>query len=154
MVGLKPFNGWKNWVSFWSEWVQHGVQHGIQHLTRVNRWSYCIGYRIEIVCLATPGFLHYDHTVSKLSAKWSIADLLTSSHLQMSASHLLKLQVPQQTPALSLIIIYLLLFCVVTIFLLQILRIRWRFFSRLSHWVNNAWKCLDTKESTDTYLIR
>ena len=53
----------------------------------------------------------------------------------------------------SLIILYLLLFCVVTIFLLQILRIRWRIFSGLSHWVNNAWQCSDTKESTDTYLF-
>ena len=33
------------------------------------------------------------------SLKWSIADLLTSSHPQMSASHLLGLQGPQQTPA-------------------------------------------------------
>ena len=31
--------------------------------------------------------------------KWNIADLLTSSHPQMSASHLLGLQDPQQTPA-------------------------------------------------------
>ena len=30
---------------------------------------------------------------------WWIADLLTSSHPQMSASHLLALQGPQQTPA-------------------------------------------------------
>ena len=56
--------------------------------------------------LATFRFPWFDHTVGKLSAdagllcsELYIADLLTSSHTQMSASHLLWLQGPQQTLA-------------------------------------------------------
>ena len=37
---------------------------------------------------------------SWFTVQWSIADLLTSSHAQMSASHLLGLQGPQQSPAI------------------------------------------------------
>jgi hypothetical protein len=55
--------------------------------------------------LAISGFPQSDHTIGKpktnagsLCSK-SIAGLLTSSHPQMSASHLLGLQGPQQTPA-------------------------------------------------------
>ena len=40
------------------------------HLTRVIRWSDCISYRIEIVCLiSTPSYyttLHYTHTHNKI----------------------------------------------------------------------------------------
>ena len=49
--------------------------------------------------LVTPGFPRGDHTVAKLSVDAGIADLLTSIHPQMSASHLLGLQVRTNGPS-------------------------------------------------------
>ena len=55
--------------------------------------------------LATPRFPRSDHTISKLTAdagslcsEESIADLLTSSHPQMSASHFLATETSQDLP--------------------------------------------------------
>ena len=76
------------------------------HLTRVNRWSDCIGYRIKIVCLIgtlSTILLHSTHTM-KLSdplllalALCTAGCILTSSHPQMSASHLLGLKACNRT---------------------------------------------------------
>ena len=103
--GLTILANWLEIVAIWSWWP-----------TAARRWRFALrdvsrrpAGKVAISRhLVTPGFPQCDHTVGELSAdagvhwKWSIADLLTSSHPQMSACHLLGLQVRANGPSCDL----------------------------------------------------
>ena len=84
----------------------------LQHFTQWNPVTHCCSLR-DVSCrqschLSTPShprvppvwpYCRQAQCGRWRSLKWSIADLLTSSHPQMSASHLLRLQVRSNGPS-------------------------------------------------------
>ena len=92
--------------------LQHFTYNEIQWPTAARRWQFALRdvSRRQSCHLSTPShprvppvwpYCRQAQCGRWRSLKWSIADLLTSSHPQMSASHLLGLQVRANGPSLK-----------------------------------------------------